>query len=34
MGWYGLDRSGLGPGLVESSCEHGNGMDGKVAAPV
>jgi hypothetical protein len=24
MGWYGLDRSGLGQGPVEGSCEHGD----------
>jgi hypothetical protein len=24
MGWYGLDRAGLGYGPVEGSCEHGN----------
>jgi hypothetical protein len=24
MGWDGLDRSGLGSGTVEGSCEHGD----------
>jgi hypothetical protein len=24
MGWWGLDRSGSGQGLVEGSCEPGN----------
>jgi hypothetical protein len=24
MGWYGLDISGPGNGVVDGSCEHGN----------
>jgi hypothetical protein len=30
MGWYGLDRSGLGYGLVEGSCERGNEPSGSL----
>jgi hypothetical protein len=30
MGWYGLDYSGSGYGLVESSCEHGNEPSGSI----
>jgi hypothetical protein len=28
MGWYGLDRSGSGYGLVEGFCERGNEHSG------
>jgi hypothetical protein len=30
MRWYGLDRSGLGEGLVEGFCEHENKVSGSV----
>jgi hypothetical protein len=30
MVWYGLDRSGLGWGPVEDSCEHGNEPSGSI----
>jgi hypothetical protein len=30
MGWYGLDWSGLGYGLVEGYCEHANEHSGVV----
>jgi hypothetical protein len=28
--WYGLDRSGLGSGLVDGSCERGNELSGSI----
>jgi predicted deacylase len=30
VGWYGLDRSGSGKGLVVGSCEHGNELSGSI----
>jgi hypothetical protein len=30
MGYYGLDRSGSGWGLVEGSCEHGSEPSGSI----
>jgi hypothetical protein len=30
MGWYGLDSSGSGQGLVEGPCEHGNEPSGSM----
>jgi hypothetical protein len=30
IGWYGLDRSGLGYGPVEGSCEHGDEPSGSL----
>jgi hypothetical protein len=30
MGWNGLDRTGLGQGPVESSCEHGDEPSGSL----
>jgi hypothetical protein len=30
MGWYGVDRSGLGQGTVEGSCEYGNEPSGPI----
>jgi hypothetical protein len=30
MGWYGLESSCSGEGLVEGSCEHGNEPSGSI----
>jgi hypothetical protein len=30
MGWYGLDRTGSGYGLVEGSCERGDELSGSI----
>jgi hypothetical protein len=30
MGWWGLDRSGSGWGLVEVSCGRGNELSGSI----
>jgi hypothetical protein len=30
MGWYGLDQSGSGWGLVGGSCEHGDEPSGSI----
>jgi hypothetical protein len=30
MGWWGLDRSGLGWGPMEGSCEHGSEPSGSI----
>jgi hypothetical protein len=30
MGWFGLNSSGSGYGLVAGSCEHGVGRSGSI----